>query len=1177
MSTAPAQLSRRPAGPTNQFSGVFNALTPLAQTSTHLSSLSSLDSSSRSRAASPVPPKSRRVSVSFARNPSSDAPPIFKQPPLPALNEHPDMPSNPSLTFPHAPIPITPSSSLGLPSPTFPPRKLPPRSPARPKTATNSAASSRRNSWQVSVRLASARAAQHAASNGVFPSFNEDILTQGDLIGEGVRLAGEIIQPVQVAASSSIRPFDSCQLPNAKFEVIRKLGTGSYAVVFLVREVFDEDGLSSRGNSLENLAFDDPELNSAPSPKRYGREFAIKCLSKANLSPQELQVQMLEATIHQSLRIHPNIVTLYRTLETSAFLLLVLEYVPGEDLFYFLEQSRDSSEDETDAFTDDGRHRLASPSIPPASNKFHNTPPTPSLLSSVHPSQLLSHGRLRLIASMFAQMCDAVQACHSQGVSHRDIKPENFIVTDGQVPRSDGTPGLQRRVIVKLSDFGLATTEAESSDMDCGSAPYMSYECRNNVGPTYATQPADIWSLGIVLINMLYHHNLWSDTSMEGDGTSSFELYRAQPIAFLMQRCPGLTADVANFLAQRVFRVIELGDDPDCRVTAVEFGEWAKRLPILLAQAPDSMSLSEAMGAAAVDVALSSPGLNLHTGGLGDDHSTFDDDDDDYVERVPRLTHSPDCQHHSSDEEADEDEVTSPRLPSSSAFPSVPSPPVGVVSTDNQTIGGGLCGACLDVEMQRVAESGDDAEYARTTSATKRRKRGARKGKGSASTSIPPTPSLPSSSPVSPYLAPKVLPPLPGSFMATDEIDRLEGLAQGTQVLAREISRVSKKASIPSLSRSSSVSANATFHRSIHPEAPMPIHGDLDVPKRPVVTKKPSMWNVFGRKDTTPAVTGTTLDKAAVSVDANAAANVTSIIMSLSSQHTPKHSSAPDRNTASTTSTASAESTESASAPWRGRRQEPRWGPSALPTSPDGSLKPGRSSERWVDRSPAPSTTYSARSTNWRQQGGSSGLASSASSMTSGSVYTRFSNGSERSLSTVATSVSASSMMTGGFMQQQQEKKRPQAPGPVKSAAPAARSVKQQRPPLPSNVKNMDGIPWELDQLPRFCHPRINGEHPTGDIFGKPPVRRRKGQPKPPPLDTINERPKPSSRLAGPPQLAASRSGASPAHDASGESDQDHTSPVEGQPKKVQKAQINALAKMLSTFKTKGRSNEVTI
>lgn len=93
-------------------------------------------------------------------------------------------------------------------------------------------------------------------------------------------------------------------------------------------------------------------------------------------------------------------------------------------------------------------------------------------------------------------MCEAVAVCHDVGVYHRDIKPENFIVTDS-IDSYD-----RRVVVVKLTDFGLSTRESESGDMDCGSAPYMSYECRNNCAPTYSPRAADVWSLGIVLINM---------------------------------------------------------------------------------------------------------------------------------------------------------------------------------------------------------------------------------------------------------------------------------------------------------------------------------------------------------------------------------------------------------------------------------------------------------------------------------------------------------------------------------------------------------------------------------------------------------------------------------------------------------------------------------------------------
>ena len=138
----------------------------------------------------------------------------------------------------------------------------------------------------------------------------------------------------------------------------------------------------------------------------------------------------------------------------------------------------------------------------------------------------------------------------------------------------------------------------------------------------------------------------------------------------------------------------------------------------------------------------------------------------------------------------------------------------------------------------------------------------------------------------------------------------------------------------------------------------------------------------------------------------------------------------------------------------------------------------------------------------------------------------------------------------------------------------------------------MDGVPWELDQLPRGQHP-----NPVGDIFGAPPVRkpRTRKQPKDLTLDTINERerhplpPTPANSLATPilvPRAAASaaigggsgtqttravkpkpavqphlrRDAATSTTDLGGRDDG-----AEGG-KKVQKGQINTLAKLLSAM-----------
>lgn len=219
-------------------------------------------------------------------------------------------------------------------------------------------------------------------------------------------------------------------------------------------------------------------------------------------------------------------------------------------------------------------------------------------------------------------MCEAVAVCHDAGVSHRDIKPENFIccdsveleaAADGEFGEDEGEstkpvnfgPQAKRKVIVKLTDFGLATTDYESGDVECGSKPYMSYgrlscssepnekltfylseECRNNLGPSYLPAPADVWSLGIVLINMLFHRNPWKDPT---HGDPNFDNFLMDPIGFILSKFTGIGREVASYLADHVLCI-----DVDQRVSAKQFGAWIKTLPEMIGgrKAMHSLKLS---------------------------------------------------------------------------------------------------------------------------------------------------------------------------------------------------------------------------------------------------------------------------------------------------------------------------------------------------------------------------------------------------------------------------------------------------------------------------------------------------------------------------------------------------------------------------------------------------------
>ncbi|KAK4701660.1 hypothetical protein P7C70_g4565, partial [Phenoliferia sp. Uapishka_3] len=412
--------------------------------------------------------------------------------------------------------------------------------------------------------------------------------------------------------------------------------------VYLVREVlydpdpYPDDTLSPIDAST---AFDF-SMSSTPTPASwaadpfmpsptptYGRNFALKCLCKKDLTDELIEIQRGEAVLHRALPEHEYIVRLYgvglsnnvleEAYETDDWLFLVLEYCPGQDLFFWL-QADDSDSDlynlHSRAQSPFQHHSPLPASQPITLNGAHfptsededesalsrtitnaksymtgrngetdRTPPSPSLLSSTTESSLLSRKRLRLISRMFGQMCTAIQACHDVGISHRDIKPENFIVMDGREEGGKRASGTAGRVIVKITDWGLGTREAECEDFDCGSKPYMAYECRNNLNPTYDPRQADVWSLGLVLLNLLYHRNPWSDPCLSDP---DFAAYVADPVGFFQDRFESIGEEVATFLSTRVFcDVLEMeGDKMRTRVTAGEFGKWASRLVMMMGE-----------------------------------------------------------------------------------------------------------------------------------------------------------------------------------------------------------------------------------------------------------------------------------------------------------------------------------------------------------------------------------------------------------------------------------------------------------------------------------------------------------------------------------------------------------------------------------------------------------------
>ena len=91
---------------------------------------------------------------------------------------------------------------------------------------------------------------------------------------------------------------------------------------------------------------------------------------------------------------------------------------------------------------------------------------------------------------ILSQMCDGLEAAHSQGVVHRDLKSQNVMV---------GPTGQ-----IKIIDFGLARSVhlegMTATGLIMGTPEYMAPE---QVSGKHVDERADIYALGVILFEML--------------------------------------------------------------------------------------------------------------------------------------------------------------------------------------------------------------------------------------------------------------------------------------------------------------------------------------------------------------------------------------------------------------------------------------------------------------------------------------------------------------------------------------------------------------------------------------------------------------------------------------------------------------------------------------------------
>jgi serine/threonine protein kinase len=180
-----------------------------------------------------------------------------------------------------------------------------------------------------------------------------------------------------------------------------------------------------------------------------GEHVAIKVITKSSAAancPSAFAVdeRSEELGVHLRLGDHSNVVNMLQSFETQNHIYLVLEFCSNGDLYEAIRLGKGPLETEH-------------------------------------------------VRDFMMQLVGAVEFIHSKGIYHRDIKPENIFLTQ------DG--------MMKLGDFGLATSDPWSWEIAVGSDRYMAPEQYDPTDAGYSTAKADIWAIGIVLLNVLFQRN----------------------------------------------------------------------------------------------------------------------------------------------------------------------------------------------------------------------------------------------------------------------------------------------------------------------------------------------------------------------------------------------------------------------------------------------------------------------------------------------------------------------------------------------------------------------------------------------------------------------------------------------------------------------------------------------
>ena len=148
----------------------------------------------------------------------------------------------------------------------------------------------------------------------------------------------------------------------------------------------------------------------------------------------------------------------------------------------------------------------------------------------------------------FIQVVNAVYYLHNNNIIHRDIKPENILMGEDNK--------------IKLCDFGWAKElTLENRSTFCGTVEYMAPEIVENENYDYGV---DIWSLGILLYELLYGHSPFKANNTKNVilNIKSHELTYDDKKKNISNSCKDLIKKLLNNNPQKRYKIKDILEHP---------------------------------------------------------------------------------------------------------------------------------------------------------------------------------------------------------------------------------------------------------------------------------------------------------------------------------------------------------------------------------------------------------------------------------------------------------------------------------------------------------------------------------------------------------------------------------------------------------------------------------------